>query len=84
MSSYDGPPMLRSSVNRERCDERNPPHAHPVGAGAEFLQMFMRMDYALKEAGEFADGDAKVWNRIAVAIENAFCDVADKEPQAKV
>ena len=60
----------------------------PPELGTEFLQMFMRMEYAFKASGEFADGDAKgvsaAWSRFADAIENAFCNVADKEFQAAV
>jgi hypothetical protein len=60
----------------------------PPKLGTEFLQMFMRMEYALAASGEFADGDGKgvsaAWCRFANAVENAFCNVADKEFQAAI
>jgi hypothetical protein len=60
----------------------------PLELGAQFLQMFTRMEYALKASGEFADGDANgvspAWDRFANKIDDAFRSIADKEFQAAV
>ena len=60
----------------------------PPDLGAEFQRTFTRMEYALKASGDFADGDEKgvspAWDRFANAIDDAFCDLADKDFQAAV
>jgi hypothetical protein len=60
----------------------------PPELGTAFLQMFTRMEYALKASGEFADGDANgvsaAWDRFANAVDNAFRNVPDKAFQAAV
>ena len=60
-----------------------PPHL-----GVEFQRTFTCMEYALKASGDFADGVEKgvspAWDRFANAIDDAFCDLADKEFQAAV
>ncbi len=60
----------------------------PPELGEEFLHTFTRMEYALKESGDFADGDANgvqaAWDRFANNVDLAFRNIADKEFQAAV
>lgn len=60
----------------------------PPDFGEEFQRTFTRMEYALKASGDFADGDQKgvssAWDRFANAIDDAFCNLTDKEFQASV
>lgn len=60
----------------------------PPDLATEFLHTFSCMEYALKESGEFRDGNADgispAWDRFANEIDNDFCAIKDGDFQAAV